>query len=578
MNVRHINFHIILLLPFLWRVAYSGHLVAFIVTGDRSGYLYSLANEGFLAAGFFACLYVASYVSRWLSFVIRAGIFLGYLFLIVDLTVLKNFYSRLNVFDIPLYAGSVLDYVTTSFVGWQVVAILVAVLVLALVVFCFQAPRLGRLPHSLFFLCVVMGMAKWGAAQGNQYVESWIYRDALTYNLEVASERKPYSDEFLSQLDHEEHWQCHKLPPQQKNIIVLMVESLSSYQSQLFSGVHHWTPQVDRIARENTYFTRFYANGFATVDGEIAMLLGELPLFAPSVHVEPGQSSLAGFYGRPSALPVLLNDHGYDTRFYTTSTLRFSDTGNWASSNGFSFVEGSDYPGYEELPRFHFSSVEDKYLFQRLQKALAETDTQPYFWFVKTVSTHHPFVDPVTRHYSEERAFRYVDKQVGDFYHHLQASGFFESGMLFIVGDHRAMRPIQRRESQQLGLLRAPASVPMIVVGDWLEGMPKGEVSQMFQQTDIYQAVKSMVTGEHCRSDWVGDIWTQTPARYVLHRRGDRRNYVSVFSEQGDWVLRLAGDNTRVVEAPADAEAEGDSILNTIHRVRGRPVADEPDQ
>ena len=140
------------------------------------------------------------------------------------------------------------------------------------------------------------------------------------------------------------------------------------------------------------------------------------------------------------------------------------------------------------------------------------------------------------------------------------------------------MRPLQHRESQQLGLLRAPASVPMIVVSDRLEGMPKGEVSQMFQQMDIYQAVKSMVTGEHCRSDWIGDIWTQTPARYVLHRRGDRRNYVSVFSEQGDWVLRLAGDNTRVVEAPAGAEAEADSILNTIHRVRGRRVADEPGQ
>ncbi len=132
------------------------------------------------------------------------------------------------------------------------------------------------------------------------------------------------------------------------------------------------------------------------------------------------------------------------------------------------------------------------------------------------------------------------------------------------------MTPIDARERELMGALRAPAKVPFIVVG---ESAPERE-SGMYQQSDIYQAIKSRVTGEYCWSDWLGDLWQRRPAKYILHRRGDRRNRLSVFVGDKDVVVKLAGDKTRVVKASDTLHSEQQAILNKIHSVRLRGAVD----
>ena len=52
-----------------------------------------------------------------------------------------------------------------------------------------------------------------------------------------------------------------------RNIVIVITESLSAYQSALLGGPRDWLPRLDAIARENHYFTHFYANGFTTDGG-----------------------------------------------------------------------------------------------------------------------------------------------------------------------------------------------------------------------------------------------------------------------------------------------------------------------
>ena len=45
-------------------------------------------------------------------------------------------------------------------------------------------------------------------------------------------------------------------------------------KSPLLGGPLDWLPRLDALARANHYFTHFYANGFNTIGGEVALLTG----------------------------------------------------------------------------------------------------------------------------------------------------------------------------------------------------------------------------------------------------------------------------------------------------------------
>ena len=51
------------------------------------------------------------------------------------------------------------------------------------------------------------------------------------------------------------------------------------------------------------------------------------------------------------------------------------------------------------------------------------------------MSTHHPYIDPVSGARSQEAVFRYADRQIRAFAKALKARGFFDhNGVLMITG------------------------------------------------------------------------------------------------------------------------------------------------
>lgn len=126
-----------------------------------------------------------------------------------------------------------------------------------------------------------------------------MYKNVAEYNYTTLSQSALYSEEFVKKVIAETSYKdtkfCRKHKPQRKNIIILMVESLSSYQSKFFSGINNWTPHIDSIAANNLSFTNFYANGFTTEDALIAVLTGVLPFYAPAIYSNGGGTCFKGF-------------------------------------------------------------------------------------------------------------------------------------------------------------------------------------------------------------------------------------------------------------------------------------------
>jgi lipoteichoic acid synthase len=370
---------------------------------------------------------------------------------------------------------------------------------------------------------------------------------------------------------------CKPGRDQHLNVILVITESLSAYQSQFFSGVENWTPRVDEIARHGTTLANFYANGWSTDGGLVALLTGTIPLvpelrrgrtetFAPV-----GGMSLSEYLDLPGPLPrVLSTEDGYFTDFVAPGDITFFGQDKFLANIGFErVVEGNDPRYATQKLRGPFNSVPDRLLFQvALDEVMRMPRDRPYFLVAQTFWSHPPFMDSNDRGHlnGPEPVFRDTDAQIGAFYDGLMKQGFFEHGLMFITGDHRAMVPYQKGEVEHFGA-SAPARIPGVIVTNAI-ALPRN-LTQDFQQRDFPASIEALVGKQYCLAPQQGSFLSAppTPPRCVIQARGDDRDMVYVKCGSAEGIVMATGDNTRFVSGTVPDEA---AIIETINRTRVR--------
>ena len=90
------------------------------------------------------------------------------------------------------------------------------------------------------------------------------------------------------------------------DVVLVIMESLSSHQSQRVAGLRNWTPRIDAIFEGGWTFRNFHANGFRTDLGLVAVLTGLDPVAGDATGVSVYQNA-----GGSGSLPVRLLRHGY---------------------------------------------------------------------------------------------------------------------------------------------------------------------------------------------------------------------------------------------------------------------------
>lgn len=318
---------------------------------------------------------------------------------------------------------------------------------------------------------------------------------------------------------------CAKDQARGKNIVLVITESLSAYQSALLGGPRDWLPRLDALSHDNHYFSHFYANGFTTDGGEISMLTGRLPITPPGAP----WYTFSSFGANDGSLAAIAHRAGYKIHYFTTSDLAFLKSDVWLRDLGFDSVEGSESPFYAGMTRRLFGAADDAALFERFDKWLDQRGDGdgPFIAVLLTVSGHPPFVNPRDGKTDPEGTFHYVDDQLADFHDRLEKRGFLNNGVLMITGDHRSMTPLLPGEFDKFGD-RAFARIPMIVAG--AVDMPK-VVDAPFAQSDVPASVAQFVGVEYCRNEFSGTFLNADPKppRYIAHTRGDDRDRVDVY-------------------------------------------------
>ncbi|MDY6275288.1 MAG: sulfatase-like hydrolase/transferase, partial [Succinivibrionaceae bacterium] len=134
------------------------------------------------------------------------------------------------------------------------------------------------------------------------------------------------------------------------NVVFILTESLSSYQSRLFGGLSDGTPRLDKIASESLAFTNHHSNGYNTAVATFTVLTG-LPYI----------NSARGYTDKDNLRSTVIRDFRgegyYTTMMYSSKSIAGIDT--LYANAGFNEISSGADPVYRNSRRLTFDSVPD---------------------------------------------------------------------------------------------------------------------------------------------------------------------------------------------------------------------------
>lgn len=272
-----------------------------------------------------------------------------------------------------------------------------------------------------------------------------------------------------------------------RNVMIVMMESLSAKYVGCTGGVRSLAPEIDRIAQDGLLFTRFYTNGGHTFSGIFSTTTG-LPVL-------PGRSLMKRGEGQQefSGLATTLKKRGYQTFFYVPHDLHFDNMQGFLVANGFDNMIGQEaYSAGEVLSSL---GVPDEVMFDKILEDMKGMQ-QPFMTLAMTASHHGPFIvpdrlyphiDPSEPQYKRFNAFSYADWAFGRFYDQLRETEWGRRTVLVILGDTGFVTDLSRE--LDLALFHTPL---LLIDKDVIE---PGVSDRVGGQKDIVATIMDVLGG-----------------------------------------------------------------------------------
>ena len=472
---------------------------------------------------------------KWLRIIVWVALtFLAFYYL-VDSFVLLALDEHVSLFEIGRYApewGVVLSFFDTT----AYMAILL--LLVSMFVSLKSTAAVNRL--SFFMLACILLLAVLSAVSAPRTLRTYamLSPQNLLEGMAPGQIMASYSDQeiaFYAGLKRK----AAAVPVSKPDIILLIVESLSSINSEKASGIPGLLGGFDELSEEGVLFTNFFANHQASEGGLIALLGGFQPMHFPSAT----PYMFDEFAIQPSVISEY-RQQGYFTEFLTNADLAFIGLDHFLNVLGLDRSRGrDDVDEMRVAPRIVQDAPSDAYLYREAQllvRSLMSSD-KPFLLTIATTSTHLPYTHPDGGPDTPEAVWEWSMQQLLDFYSQLSENGYFENGVLLITGDHRQMRPLSETEIKRYGG-SARARVPLLVIG---QSYQRGQIDErFFQQSDLLRMLG--------RIDREGTglsphpIWVERYNR--KYGRLELINNLSVFDEadQGRHEYRLKVPGNRI--------------------------------
>lgn len=238
------------------------------------------------------------------------------------------------------------------------------------------------------------------------------------------------------------------------NVVLIILESFSREYMGLGHSYQGYTPFLDQLASQGTFYQGHVANGRRSIDAVPSILAG-IPAWMDQPFItSPYQTN------RVAALPQILHDHGYATRFFHggyPGTMFFNVMSRLL---GFKqYIDADDVPA----PYAEHSSwgVYDEPFLQFVADDLTDLP-QPFFATVFTLSSHHPYEVP-SKYQGRfpkgsleiHESIGYADHALAEFFATIQQTEWYDNTVFILTADHTS-KSDQSRYQTPIGHFRVP--------------------------------------------------------------------------------------------------------------------------
>lgn len=222
-----------------------------------------------------------------------------------------------------------------------------------------------------------------------------------------------------------------------KNVILVVMESMSASYMKSFGNSEGLTPNLDALADSGLLFTKAYATGTRTVRGLEAVTLSIPPTPGQSILRRPNNDNLF-------SLGFIFKDRGYDTKFIYGGYGYFDNMNAFFEGNGFDILDRTKL----DKDEVHFANawgVADDDVFAR---AIKEADKsfaagKPFMDLIMTTSNHRPYTFPdgkidIPSKSGRNGGVKYADYSVGQLIEMAKNKPWFKDTVFVFVADHTA--------------------------------------------------------------------------------------------------------------------------------------------
>jgi phosphoglycerol transferase MdoB-like AlkP superfamily enzyme len=270
------------------------------------------------------------------------------------------------------------------------------------------------------------------------------------------------------------------------NVVIFIMESWSASHIGSITGGKTLTPFFDSLSSAGVLFTNFYASGQRSIEG-IPSILASLP----AVYSHSIIGSISEVY-RFRGLGSILSEQGYSTSFHhggSTGTMGFDAFSRIA---GFKNYYGREsYPGLADSLTDGSWGICDEPFFLETGKVLNSTK-EPFCAAIFSLSSHDPYTIPKFREpmfeqfkdeAENERAIRYSDFSLRQFFAEASKSTWFQNTTFVITADHT--------EFAARNNFYTTFHVPLLIYSPAILG--PGKVDKTASHTDILPAILDLL-------------------------------------------------------------------------------------
>jgi lipoteichoic acid synthase len=226
---------------------------------------------------------------------------------------------------------------------------------------------------------------------------------------------------------------------ERRNVVLIHLESTRARSVTPYNEGLKTTPFLNELAKGSLLAERAYTVIPNTLKASISVNCGIEPEIRPGVDSEQGGIPVRG-------LPALLNEQGYRTVFFQSSTEHFENFGVHAKSFGYEEyypLESMDAVGFE---RSNYFGYEDDIMLGPSEEWLKKHGDAPFMAEYLTGTGHHEYLPP-TRYGHEDftdndelnrylNCLRYQDFFVRNLIGQYKELGLYEETIFVVYGDH----------------------------------------------------------------------------------------------------------------------------------------------